>query len=113
MITNFRVIFHVDEMTKWNLVLANIKNLLDSDKDSRFVIEVVANSEAVQYYRNNDEHEAMDALSKKGVLFSACNNAMKTFGIKKTELTPYVCVVPAGITEIVVKQQLGYSYVKP
>ena len=41
-----KALFHIDEIEKWDLLLANVKNLLDST-DDQAIIEVIANSKGI------------------------------------------------------------------
>lgn len=114
----YKVIFHVDELNKWNLVLKNVTNLLDAIDNNNFNIEVLANSEAVKAYVSNNNTEInirniMRTLSDRGIRFVACNNALKAFEINKEDLIPFVKTVPVGVLELVNKQMEGYSYIKP
>ncbi|MBW7572061.1 DsrE family protein [Caproiciproducens faecalis] len=112
-----RVIFHIDEFHKWNLLLNNIKNLLVSYDDlSGIFIEVLANSEAVKgYVYNSDliDTNSLEFLSQKNVAFVACNNALNGMNISREQLFPFVKVVPVGVRELIDKQQEGYAYIKP
>jgi intracellular sulfur oxidation DsrE/DsrF family protein len=40
-------------------------------------------------------------------------NALKANDIKSSSLLPFITIVPAGVVEIAMKQQAGYSYIKP
>ena len=51
-------------------------------------------------------------LHEKGVRFVVCENTMKNRKITKDQLIPEVEYVPAGIAEIVEKQEQGWSYIK-
>ena len=68
-----RVIFHIDEMNKWNMVLKNADNLLNSVDGENIKIEILANGEAVQYYEKNMEkrYANMKALHHRSVKFVA------------------------------------------
>lgn len=115
---DYKVIFHLDELNKWNLVLKNVNNLLDAIDNNNFDIEVLANSEAVKVYVSNNDTEinirnTMKTLSDREVKFVACNNALKAFDLKKEDLNTFVHIVPVGILELVNKQMDGYSYIKP
>jgi intracellular sulfur oxidation DsrE/DsrF family protein len=117
-ILEYKVIFHVDELNKWDLVLKNTGNLVDAIDTDKFNIEVLANSEAVKAYVLNSEIEldiknTMKTLSDKGIKFVACNNALKAFDIKKEDLITFVYIVPVGVLELINKQMEGYSYIKP
>lgn len=79
-------------------------------------IEVLANSEAVSFYidvTSNGDVSLMQELSKAGIRFAACNNALKGMGIAREQLLPFVEVVPIGVLELIEKQNRGYAYIKP
>lgn len=114
--TEYKVIFHIDELNKWKLLLTNVSNLLKAS-DNKYSVEVLANSEAVKYYDTSQDLEAdintMEHLSEKGVKFVACNNAITAYDLKKNNLIHFVDIVPVGVLELVVKQSEGYFYIKP
>lgn len=115
---DYKVVFHIDELNKWNLTLKNVKNLLDAIGSDNFIIEVLANAEAVKAYILNKEDELnimqlMKNLSERGIKFIACNNALKAFNIKQEDLINFVHIVPVGVLELVKKQTEGYGYIKP
>lgn len=115
--SDIKVIFHIDEIQKWKLLLGNVGNLLNGLDDENLYIEVLANSEAVKYYNINQDLNAdtntMESLNRKGVKFVACNNALTAYNIKKDNLIHFVDIVPAGVVELVKKQNEGYAYIKP
>lgn len=115
--TEYKVIFHIDELNKWKPVLGNVGNLLDGMPKEDLIIEVLANSEAVTYYDatqgQEDLNQSMDQLTQRGVKFTACNNALNAFVIQKDNLLHFVEVVPAGVVELVIRQSEGYAYIKP
>ena len=51
-------------------------------------------------------------LMKKGIRFVVCENTIKNRQIKPEELIPETEYVPAGIAEIVERQEQGWSYIK-
>ncbi|HLR34103.1 MAG TPA: DsrE family protein [Tissierellales bacterium] len=109
-----KVIFHIDEMDKWNLLLTNVKNLIDATTDTKIKIEVIANSEAVKGYKHDFKLvKTIDELNEEGVKFIACNNALKGNGLIKEDILTFVQIVPTGVLEIIEKQEKGYAYVKP
>jgi len=107
-----KVIFHVDEMTKWGLVLKNVSNLLQVVDPGKSNIVVLANSEAVKLYNINSEDKEMEKLNSQGVKFLACNNALNIFEMKKENLLNFVGIVPVGVLEIINKEGEGYAYIK-
>jgi uncharacterized protein len=110
-----KVVFHIDEIEKWGLVIANVRNLLNGIDIAESKIEIVANSKAVLKYVKQKENEEsiFEELSKKGVQMVACNNALNSLKIGKETIYSYVRVVPIGVKEIIEKQQEGYAYIKP
>ncbi|CZR02244.1 Hypothetical protein Tpal_2729 [Trichococcus palustris] len=107
-----RVIFHIDETAKWSLNLGNARNLLHALENVS--LEILANSEAVQGYLDDSLSEQIQSLQAKGVRFVACGNAVKKFRIAEKSLTDKkIEVVPAGIAELVLRQEEGYSYIRP
>lgn len=116
--TNYKVIFHINESDKWNTILNNVSNLLKAFSKEQVEIIVLANGESVRYYESepistNDHAQAMKELSEKGVHFVACNNALKGRKIAKDALYPFIETVPAGVQELVIRQHEGYAYIKP
>lgn len=111
----YKVIFHIDEISKWKLLLGNVRNLLNGMDNQNITVEVLANSEAVGYYdiNANTDIKTMESLKNEGVKFVACNNALMNFDIKKDDLISFIEIVPAGVVELVKKQSEGYIYIKP
>ena len=56
--------------------------------------------------------QTIKELQEKGVRFMVCENTLKNRKISKDQLIPNVEYVPAGIAEIVEKQEEGWSYIK-
>lgn len=109
-----RVVFHVSESQLWPRALKNIYNFLRDVGDQNAVVEVVANALGVNGYFTDDEvKKKMMTLAERGVLFTACRNALRDQGLSEENLPPFVQVVPAGISELVKKQKEGYAYIKP
>lgn len=110
-----KALFHIDENERWPRVLLNIKNFIQDTGPGGAVIEVVANGAGVLAYTGGDGEmlAQMGELGRAGVLFVACRNALKMNGIAEEKLPGFITVVPAGITEIVKKQDEGYAYIKP
>ena len=103
-----RVVFHIDELNKWPLVLGNVTNFLSVEAQA--TVEVVAYAEAVTYYVA-DKKLPEELIGK--VDFVACSNALKAWEIKADLLPEHVRVVPSGVVEIIHKQAEGYYYIRP
>lgn len=110
-----KVLFHINEPDRWNRVIMNINNFLLDVGPGKAEIEVLANGAGVQpLNRSTPELTGqISDLHRQGVVFAACNNALNLHNINSDDLPPFIKVVPAGITEIVLKQSQGYAYIKP
>jgi intracellular sulfur oxidation DsrE/DsrF family protein len=110
-----KAVFHIDEIEKWNLLIGNIKNLINGLTDKTFEIEIVANSVAVKEYliKSSNFPNELKELSTKGIKICACNNALNGLHIKQIEIFNFITIVPAGIIELIEKQNNGFAYIKP
>ncbi len=115
-----KVLFHIDELNKWDMTVANVKNMINFSKENEeeVEIEVVANGESVFRFKENDEANfkysmEFEELVKYGIKIAACNNSLSKLDILKDEIFDFIEVVPAGVVEIVKKQEKGYAYIKP
>ncbi|WP_439882297.1 DsrE family protein [Pontibacter sp. MBLB2868] len=77
-------------------------------------LEVVVHGSGLEMLMINKAANAgeLKALQAKGVVFAACENAMRAHNVKKEQLLPGVITVPMGVVEIIEKQEEGYSYIK-
>ncbi|RYJ51291.1 hypothetical protein DR871_012735 [Flavobacterium petrolei] len=88
-----------------------LKNLTDHWPKAKY--EVVVYNMGLEFVMaTKSKHiAAIKALYAKGVRFVVCENTMKNRKITKEQLIPEVEYVPAGIAEIVEKQEQGWSYI--
>ena len=111
-----KVVFHIDELSKWGLLLRNVQNLTKAIDLKSSRIEVLANSKAVEFYAGATQNEdtiLMKKLAHSGIRFVACNNALKGMGIQMQQLPQFVEVVPVGVLELIEKQAENFAYIKP
>ena len=111
-----KVIFHINEMDKWQGLLHNAANLLAAYEgdEKTLIVEVLANDGAVGgYLLGARDIEEMKGLADQGVVFAVCNHALIGQGIAADRLAPFVAVVPAGVRELADRQMAGYAYIKP
>jgi intracellular sulfur oxidation DsrE/DsrF family protein len=97
----------------WNGMLGNIRNF-QKVWPGNVAIEVVVHGKALNFLVASKSHLVPDveAMTKLGVVFNACENTMNKYGIKKEMLIPSVSSVPSGVAELVIKQEEGWSYIK-
>ncbi len=114
-----KVLFHVNEVDRWDVAFANITNLVNDVGKDNVDVAVLANGPSVAAYADADKVETMEDLAEKGAKFFVCRNSLKKLCsggavcLKEENLPSFVSVVPAAITEIIKKQHEGYAYVKP
>lgn len=110
----YKVVFHIDELDKWNLTLGNVKNLINEIEEIDSKVEVLVNSEAVKGYLLNSYSKDLEYLSLNNVVFKVCNNALRKNNISIDILPNFVVVVPAGVFELMrLQNEESYAYIKP
>jgi uncharacterized protein len=113
---HIHVVFQVsdDDAKKWNLALNNVKNIQQEVGASNVDIEVVAYGPGVNMLKfESTVTERVDEAIKAGVKIVACENTMKSLKLSKTDMMSSISYVPAGVIEIIRKQNEGYAYIRP
>jgi intracellular sulfur oxidation DsrE/DsrF family protein len=97
----------------WSGLLGNIRNF-QKVWPGKVAIEVVVHGKALNFLVADKSHlvSEIEAMTKLGVVFNACENTMNKYGIRKDMLIPSVSAVPSGVAELVMKQEEGWSYLK-
>lgn len=97
----------------WNSTLGNIKNLQKLWPD-QLQIEVVIHGKGLGFALRETTHLASDikSLISSKLIFSACENTMKKHAVTKDMLLSGIETVPSGVGEIILKQELGWAYLK-
>lgn len=115
-----KILFHVDEMSRWTTCVANVQNTLNyfAEHGVDGKLEVIANAEAVRGLSagtSNDAEvlQALEGFLAQGVRIAACRNAMNKQHLTEDDLLSEVVVVPAGIIALAERQQEGYAYIRP
>lgn len=90
-----------------------LENLTEHWPNAKY--EVVLYNQGLELVmKNNTKYQSrLQALKSKGVKFVVCENTLKNRKISK-DAFPEILVeyTPAGIAEIVEKQEQGWSYIK-
>lgn len=106
---------HLDEgeSVKHAAVMRNVRNLLD-DFAGALRVELVAHGPAVDVcLRESPVAGDVQELIARGVVVAVCGNTLRGRDIDRSRLADGVVTVPAGIGEVVRKQQEGWSYLRP
>lgn len=110
------VVIHLDEASeeKHAAVLRNISHLRE-EMDPSLRIELVVHGPGITTVslRGNPLSQALVDLMARGVVVAACENTLRQKDIDRVNLLEGVVTVPAGIAELVVRQQQGWAYVRP
>lgn len=111
-----KIIFHIDKLDQWDLLLKNVDVLVNALNNKKYDIEVLATSEAFKFYDVNENSNAnislMRELNKKGVKFVFGKNHLITNNISKNNLVKFVDTVPVESLELINKQNDGYIYLQ-
>ena len=103
-----------NDPAKWNLALNNAKNLQDDVGAANVDIAIVAYGPGIGMLKLESPTGARiaDAM-KANVRVVACENTMRGQKLTKDDMLPAISYVPAGVTEIMKKQQDGWAYLRP
>lgn len=113
-LANHKIVFQLtsDDTLVHKAVIKQIRNIFKAAPNAS--VEVVCHNKGITLLQTSMTKHATDVtdLKGRGVDFVACENSMRERKIKKEDLLPEVRTVPAGIIEIVMKQEQGWSYIK-
>ena len=111
-----RVVIQVsdNDPAKWNLAMANAKNMQKDLGAANIDIEIVAYGPGLNMLRlDSSAAPDVSAAVKSHVSVMACGNTMHAMKLESDDLVGGVRVVPAGATEIVRLQLAGWAYLRP
>ena len=93
-------------------MVRQINNALTAAPNAK--IEVVCHNNGIEFLTTAKTKmgSAITELKAKGVVFAACENTLRERKIDKSEIVSEAIFVPAGILEVVMKQEQKYSYIK-
>ena len=111
-----RVVMQVSDADpgKWNLALNNARNLQADLGAGNVAIEIVAYGPGIGMLKADSVVGARvgEALGQ-GVKLEACENTMRGQKLTKADMMDGIGYVPAGVVEIMQKQQQGWAYLRP
>jgi intracellular sulfur oxidation DsrE/DsrF family protein len=100
-------------MGAWKHAVGHIGVLRSAFKED-VQIEMVCLGEGLAVLQKIDT-ELQATLTKHaeaGVVFAACQNSMRLRKVTTQDLFPFAVEVPSGLAEVVLKQEIGYQYLK-
>ncbi len=99
---------------KWNLALNNARNAQDDVGKENIEIEIVAYGPGINMLKMEatTATRVSDAI-KSGISVVACENTMTAQKITKEDMNPSISYVPAGVIQLMKRQQQGWAYIRP
>ena len=102
------------EAAKWNLALNNAKNLQTDLGAANVDIEIVAYGPGIGMLKADSVvGTRVDEAMASGVKVVACENTMRGQKLGKQDMWRGIDYVPAGVVEIMQRQQQGWAYIRP
>ena len=100
------------DTTSHKQLIKQFNNILSVSPSTK--IEVVCHGAGLDMLISDKTivEEKIKLLSEKGVVFNACEFSIKERKVDRTKIILVAGFVPAGIVEIVSKQEQGWSYIK-
>lgn len=111
-----RVILQVSDNDpgKWNLALNNANNLQKDIGMDDIELEIVAYGPGIGMLKAGSPVSARIASAlQNGIHVVACENTMHGQKLQKSDMLPEIGYVPAGVVELMKKQQQGWAYLRP
>lgn len=93
--------------------LNQLENITEYWPKAKYEVVIYNQGVELVFSSNAKYHDRLFTLKQKGVRFVVCENTLKNRKIPKESLQQDIVeFVPAGIAEIVEKQEKGWSYIK-
>jgi uncharacterized protein len=110
-----KVVFELtsDDQKIWETLLNNVENVR-KELGAKTQMEVVVHGNGIGLLlkKSNFQKERIQKQTKEGVNYVACENTMKRKKVGRSDIYDFVGTVPAGLAEIIRKQQEGWAYIK-
>ncbi len=102
------------DAARWNMVLNNAKNVQTDLGADKVKIEIVAYGPGIGMLKfDATTANRVSEAVKSGVQIVACENTMQTLKLSKADMNASIGYVPAGVVELIKRQQEGWAYVRP
>ena len=110
-----RVVIQINsaDTTVWHGAMRNIANM-QTALGNNTQIEVVAHGSGIGLLiaSKTTQQAKIVELAAMGVKFVACENTIRERKIDKATILPQSGFVPSGVSEIILKQEEGWAYLK-
>lgn len=99
---------------KWNLALNNAANLQKDLGMDDVDVEIVAYGPGIGMLKAGSAVAArVSSALQSNVRIVACQNTMAAQHLQQSDMLPAIGYVPAGVVELLKKQQQGWAYIRP
>lgn len=99
---------------KWALALNNAQNVIHDLGADTVSLEIVVYGPGIGMLKKGSPVAARIAGALKGGMqIVACENTMRAQQLSQEDMLPEIGYVPAGVVELMKKQQQGYAYIRP
>lgn len=111
-----KVVFQVSDLMakKWTLALNNAANVQKELGAENVEIEIVAYGPGLDMLKLESEvGDRVATALASGVKIVACQNTMRNQELTDKDMLPGIGYVPAGVVELMKRQDQGYAYIRP
>ena len=99
---------------KWTLALSNAYNVQTGLGADTVDLEIVVYGPGIgMLKRDSTVADRIASAMKSGIKVVACENTMAAQKLTQADMLPNIGYVPAGVVELMQKQQQGYAYIRP
>ena len=111
-----RVVIQVSDSDqgKWNLALNNAKNIQTDIGAANVDIEIVTYGPGIDMVKlDSPVGGRIGEATTAGVKVIACENTMRGQKLTRADMLNGIGYVPAGVVELMSRQQQGWAYIRP
>ena len=111
-----RVVIQVSDADpgKWNLALNNAKNIQTDLGAANVDVEIITYGPGIDMLKHDSAVGGrVGEATKAGVKVIACENTMRGQKLTKADMLNGISYVPAGVVELMSRQQQGWAYIRP
>jgi intracellular sulfur oxidation DsrE/DsrF family protein len=111
-----KVVFQVSDNDpgKWGLTLNNATNVQKDMGAETTDLEIVVYGPGIGMLKSDSPvAQRIAAALKAGVKVVACENTLAAQKLTHADMLANIGYVPAGVVELMQKQQQGYAYIRP
>jgi intracellular sulfur oxidation DsrE/DsrF family protein len=111
-----RVVIQVSDSDqgKWNLALNNAKNIQTDLGAANVDVEIVTYGPGIDMLKlDSPVGGRIGDATTAGVKVIACENTMRGQKLTRADMLNGISYVPAGVIELMSRQQQGWAYIRP